>query len=310
MVEVSVTAGKDRVPLDICIGCQFAWFDPREFEQFRKQPRPTPERNRKKLPMAAREAIAAVELESEARKQAAESDFGREPPEDLWKIIPAMLGMPVEQEVNPIGRLPWLTWSLAAAIVLTFVFTVGNLPAVVEQFGLVPARALRHGGVTLITSFFLHAGLLHLVGNVYFLIVFGDNVEDYLGLGRYWSLVFGAAVAGAVLHILCDPRSMVPCIGASGGISGIIVFYALRFPRARLGFMIHFWLIFRWFYVPAWCAMIAWFLYQAILAYLQLAGVGHVSALAHLGGAGVGLGAWLVWRERAKVAGGLAVGRG
>ena len=77
----------------------------------------------------------------------------------------------------------------------------------------------------------------------------------------------------------------------------MIVFYALKFPRARLGFMLRWWFAFRWFYVPAWCALVGWLLLQALLTYQQLAGVSNVSALAHLGGAGVGAAAWALWRE-------------
>ena len=225
------------------------------------------------------------------------SDFGREAPEESWKWIPAIYGMPVEQEVKAVRCWPWVTWALAAVMVLTFAFTFANLGPVVEEFGLVPAEALRRGGVTFVTGFFLHAGLFHLIGNVYFLLVFGDNVEDHLGPWRYCLLVAAAAFLGDLLHIVADPRGVVPCVGASGGISGVIVFYALKFPRARLGFMFRWWLYFRWVYMPAWFALILWFLLQLFLAFQQLAGFGSVSALAHLGGAGIGLGAWLLWRE-------------
>jgi len=298
MVEVSVPVGGENVPLDLCAGCQFVWFDPHEFEQFLVQPRK--ESGPGPLPQPARERIALAKMET-AAERARGADFGGGAPEQSWKWIPALFGMPVEQEVNPVRCWPWITWGLAAAMVLTFVFTVANLPQVVEKFGLVPADALRHGGITLITGFFLHAGLFHLIGNLYFLLVFGDNVEDHLGPWRYWLLVAAAALVGDVLHILGDPRSVVPCIGASGGISGVIAFYALKFPRARLGFLFGFWFYFRWFHMPAWFALIGWFLLQLLLAHQQLAGASNVSALAHLGGAGVGVAAWLLWRESREI---------
>ena len=294
MAEVSVPVKQEPVLLDVCAGCQFVWFDPREFEQFSKPPRKPTQRER--LPEKAREAIAMAELKHEA-EVARGADFGDEAPDEPWKHIPAFFGMPVEHEVNPIRNWPLVTWGLSAIIVLMFAFTFANLGQVVQNFGLVPAQPWRHGGVTFVTSFFLHAGLFHVISNVYFLLIFGDNVEDHLGPWRYWMLLAAATLAGDLLHIAGEPRAMIPCVGASGGISGVIAFYALKFPRARLGFMIRYWAVFKWFYIPAWCALILWLLLQFLLASFQLAGMSSVSALAHLGGAGVGVGAWLLWRE-------------
>src|SRR5207249_4486791 len=117
------------------------------------------------------------------------------------------------------------------------------------------------------TSFFLHGGWVHLLGNLYFLLIFGDNVEDYLGRWRYLLLILLAMIVGDALHVLMDPRSAVPVIGASGGIAGIITFYALKFPRVRLGFLFRFW----WFHMPAYFALIMWVLLQFVGAWLQLA---------------------------------------
>lgn len=228
-------------------------------------------------------------------------DFGGEAPEETWKWLPALFGMPVEHEVNPVRCWPWVTWGLAAVMAMTFLFTFRNVPEVAEELGLIPAAPWRLGGLTLLASFFLHVGLFHLIGNTYFLLVFGDNVEDHLGLWRYGLLVLLAAFVGDLLHIAADPRDTTPCIGASGGISGVIVFYALKFPRARLGFMFRWWFVFRWFYVPAWFALIGWLALQALLTCFQLAGISNVSALAHLGGAGVGIVAWVLWREGREV---------
>ncbi len=98
--------------------------------------------------------------------------------------------------------------------------------------------------------------------------------------------------------MLGEPRSEIPCVGASGGISGIIVYYALQFPNARLGIVLRYWYIFRWFYSPAYFALVCWLGLQALTAYLHFSGATNVSALAHLGGATAGLIAWLLWRNR------------
>ena len=292
MVEVPVPVGPEETPLDVCTGCQLVWFDPHEFERFPQ--RPTESIDRDRVPQSVREKIAVAEAKAVAERSRG-SDFGDAAPEESWKWVLGFLGMPVEQNTNPLRSLPWITWGLAGLMAVTFLATWQH--DVVEQYGLIPAEALRHGGLTLLSSFFLHAGWIHLLGNAYFLLIFGDNVEDHLGRWRYVVLVAAAALAGDVLHVMADPRSTVPCIGASGGIAGVIVFYALRFPQARLGFMFRFWLYFRWFQMPAWFALILWFLLQLLLAASQLAGTSNISALAHLGGAAVGLVAWLLWRE-------------
>jgi membrane associated rhomboid family serine protease len=293
-VPIPVLPGQ-ALRLDVCVRCQFLWFDPHEFEHLPKAP--TRPDATKELPEKVREAIALADFQAFAKKQRGQ-DYGSEPPDEAWKWIPAMLGLPVEHDLHPVRSWPWATWGLATALVIATLATLSNLEGVVREFGLIPAEALRRGGLTLITSFFLHAGLFHLIANAYYLLVFGDNVEDYLGRLRFLGLLVAAALAGDVLHILGDPRSHVPCVGASGGISGIIVYYTLQFPEARLGLLIRYWLAFKWFYFPAYFALIAWVLLQIIGAYLQVKGVSNVSALAHIGGSGVGLIAWLIWRGR------------
>jgi membrane associated rhomboid family serine protease len=192
---------------------------------------------------------------------------------------------------------PLFTWAVALLITVVSVGAFFNLDAAVETFGLVPAEAWRYGGATFITSFLLHGGIFHLLGNLYFLLIFGDNVEDYLGKLRYGLLILAATVAGDLLYLLVASGSTMPCVGASGGISGIIVFYALKFPNARLGFMFRYFLYFHWFQIPAWGALALWLLMQGVGTYLQLNGLSHVGATAHLGGALAGFLAWLVWRK-------------
>ncbi len=163
----------------------------------------------------------------------------------------------------------------------------------------IPTEWYRVGGATLIASFFLHAGVWHLVGNTYFLVVFGDNVEDQLGWKRFAFLLLVAHIAGVAAHGLIDPRSSVPLIGASAGISGVIAYYAVAFPKARLGVLFFF--LF-WLRLPAYAWLVLWGLFQLLTAHAQLAGTTNVSALGHLGGAAVGFVAALVVRRRRREA--------
>ncbi len=295
MAEVPVQAGGGTVTLDVCTACQFVWFDAKKLEQLPAVPREPSLRER--LPEEAREKLALAQVKLlEQREQ--DGDFGGEAPDEEWKWLPALLGLPVEIDAAPAAGWPWLTWALAAAMAGTFALCAGNLPAAVDEFGLVPAQFARLGGITFVTSFFLHGGFWHLLTNAYFLLLFGGHVEDDLGRQRYALLIAVAALAGDLLHILGDPRGMAPCIGASGGISGAIAFYAMRYPRARLGFLFRFGLMVRWISMPAWAAMLVWLLLQGVMVVGQLRGAGNASALAHLGGFVVGLAAWLIWRAR------------
>jgi membrane associated rhomboid family serine protease len=291
-----VPDSEETLEIDICRRCQFVWFDTREFE---RTPSVAPRKPEMKplVSPASREAVAVWEAERVGRRQA-DQGYEEEAPAEAWKWLPAVLGLPVEQDVEPVSCWPWVTWGLAAAFALVFFVTSGNLGEIVKGYGLVPAEFWRLGGLTFVTSFFLHGGLGHLIGNVYFLLVFGDNVEDFLGRWKYVGLVAAAALVGDAAHIMCDTSSAIPCIGASGGISGVIVFYAMKFPEARLGFMVRHYYVWRWVCMPAFVALILWLLLQFGLAYLQVAGFSNVSAFAHLGGAGAGFFAWLVSKDR------------
>lgn len=264
MAFVAVPHGLRTFPLDVCTHCQFVWFDPREYE-------------------ALAEAVGEPEEPTKLVDK-------------KWKWIPAVFGMPVERKSSVLLDRPWLTWTLAATTTLVSLLAFSNLQTAILQFGLIPAQLWRYAGLTLLISFFLHGGWFHLLGNMYFLIVFGDNVEDYLGKGRYLLLLLLATLAGGLLHIALDPRSAIPLVGASGGISGLIVFYALQFPQARLLVLLR--PLFFWpLRIGARTALFLWILLQFVGVWQQVAGLSHVSSLAHLGGAGVGLLFWLKARK-------------
>ena len=289
-VALSDTASVD---VDVCPHCHFVWFDRGKIETLTPIPAkpPAPE-----LPAEARQLLAMQKIKDLA-DQSQGSDFDSAPPDEWWKWIAGFCGVPIEYDAPEEAHRPWATWILSAAIVVASVLAFSNLRPVVEQFGLIPAQATRLGGLTFVTSFFLHAGIIHLVGNMYFLLVFGDNVEDFLRPARYLTLIALAAFIGDLVHIASDPHSQIPTIGASGGIAGVIVFYALKFPRVHLGFLFRWFFYFRWIRMPAWFVLILWICFQLIGAWEQKLGISSVSSFAHLGGAAVGVVAWLMWRH-------------
>jgi len=216
--------------LDACRPCNLVWFDPGEFEAVPEGVVETPD----ELALRGREILANYKLErlnEQLRREAAASS---NPPDEEWKWVPAFFGLPVKIDDDDLKQWPWLTWSLAATIALVSILAFFDLHDAVHRFALIPAQVWRYGGLTLLTSFFLHGGVWHLISNLYFFLLFGDKVEDYLGRWRFALLILSATLAGDCLHVLFDPHSSTPCIGASGGIAGVIAFYALEFPRARL----------------------------------------------------------------------------
>jgi len=293
MIDVALS-DQAKINVDVCQHCHFVWFDAHEVDML--VPR-QPERTASELPQKAREMLAIAEVER-LSKQAEGSDFDSAAPEESWKQIAGFLGMPVEFDAPAEQRKPWATWLLSAVIICASLLAFSNLREVVQHFGLIPAEATRLGGLTFVTSLFLHAGIIHLAGNMYFLLAFGHAVENFLRPMRYLALIALAAFIGDLAHIALDPRSQTPCIGASGGIAGVITFYALNFPRMRLAFLMRWGFVwFHWIRLPAWFVFVLWILFQLIGAVEQKAGMSSVSSAAHLGGAAVGILAWLIWRK-------------
>ncbi len=290
MNVVSLAEAGGPLYLDVCPGCQFIWFDPNEFES-------VPEADQSSL--APKEELpvsnmALARAELALRQEGRDAELvSRDSPDNWWEAVFAVFGLPVEYDNQGLSDRPIVTWGLSALMVLLYIIAAPGLHTLVENWGLVPDDLYRHYGLTFISSFLLHGGIAHLLINLYFLLVFGDNVEDDLGRRKYGLLIVASALLGDAFHILVDPRSSVALVGASGGISGIIVYYALQFPKTRIGML----LFFRWYRVPAGLLLIFWLLAQVLGALQQASGFGNVSALAHLGGASVGFLFWLHSRQ-------------
>jgi membrane associated rhomboid family serine protease len=266
------------------------WFDPYEFENL-----PKIEMGKSQEPpltVKEREASALARLESLKKKQLQNDRNSRTGPDHWWHVIPALFGIPVEYNYMPLKHRPIATWSLAAVIILVSFMAFRNLRPAVENFGMIPAQFTRYFGFTLVSSFFLHGSYFHLIGNLYFLIVFGDNTEDVLGKRNYLLLIIIATIVGDIAHILGNLDSTIPCIGASGGISGVLAYYCLRFSKAKVGII----LFFRWIRLPVGIMLAIWIIFQILGAYRQILDLSNVSALAHLGGASIGILFW--WKTR------------
>ena len=293
MTIATLNVDDQAITLDLCQPCGFVWFDAAEYEAIPAGPPPPHvlgEIDPSRMTPEAREKLALMQVEriaEEARAQDAS-------PDEDWKAVPAMFGLPVELDAPPATRTPWATYLLSLLIAVVSLASFSHLDFIVDRFGLIPEECWRDHGLTLVSSFFLHAGFLHLFGNLYFLIVFGRSVENDLGPWRWLFLIFAADQTGNALHILGNYHDMTPCIGASGGISGLLAYYALRFPKMRLG-MLFYW---RWIQFPAWTAFAFWIVLQIYGAVSQHYGYSHVAALAHLGGVIPGIIFWRIWQNR------------
>lgn len=209
---------------------------------------------------------------------------------------------------NPTRTTPFVNWLLIAINVGVFVWTwttdvqnavqFGDVPSLVEGYGLVPRRFLYDPTTQLpsvFTSMFMHGGWFHLLSNMWFLHLFGDNVEDTLGHGRYLLFYLVCGVAAAAAQIAMDPSSTIPMVGASGAIGGVVGGYLVLYPRAPIlafNMVPLLWLFLGiMLVVPAWVIALIFLGQNLWLAYQNAggAGSGGVAFAAHLGGFFAGL---------------------
>jgi membrane associated rhomboid family serine protease len=204
------------------------------------------------------------------------------------------------RDVIPSRTFPFVTVTIIVLNVLAFVFELSLDPRALSEFvrvyGVVPAD---FHAPTLITSMFLHGGWSHILSNMWYLWIFGDNVEDQCGHGRFVVFYLLCGVAAALGQIVMNPQSVTPTIGASGAIAGVMGAYFLLFPQSRVLTLI-FW--FQVIEVPAIVLLGFWFLMQlvsagSIAASTNSAG-GGVAFAAHVVGFLAGLGGIFLFRRR------------
>ena len=190
-----------------------------------------------------------------------------------------------------------MTLNLIALNVAVFAYelSLGSaLEGFLRTYGVVPSRLAEGWTWTpILTSMFLHGGWLHLILNMWFLWIFGDNVEDRLGHARYLLLYLAAGVAAVVAHVTANPDSAVPTVGASGAIAGVLGAYFVAYPRARVTTLIPIFVFIHIADLPAWVVLGMWFVLQFLSGALAVgttqASAGGVAWWAHIGGFGAGV---------------------
>ena len=207
--------------------------------------------------------------------------------------------IPIKDD-NPTELRPVVTIALIAGCVLAFLWQVSHDPRgmnlIFLRMGVIPALLV--GGertpddfgalaptLTMFTSMFLHGGWMHLAGNMLYLWIFGNNVEDAMGHGRFIVFYLVCGVCAVFAQALPDPSSTIPMVGASGAISGLLGAYLLLYPHARVMVVVPIFYFIRILYLPAWIVLALWFVFQLINTAATAGGSGGGVAFgAHVGG--------------------------
>ena len=207
---------------------------------------------------------------------------------------------------NPSSKTPYVTYAIIIANIAMYLLTLPIFEGgtwLWTRLALYPL-AVVNGELLwgLVTHMFLHAGLMHIVGNMLFLWVFGDNLEEQMGHRGFLAFYLAAGLAAAAGQIVSEPFSPVPMVGASGAIAGVMGGYLLLFPRAKVDILAIFIIFFKVFTVPAWLVLGAWFALQVFGGFTVTGEEGGVAYWAHAGGflAGLAL-TWPLFLRRGGV---------
>jgi membrane associated rhomboid family serine protease/Zn-finger nucleic acid-binding protein len=268
MVEQQLP-GIIRTPVDRCQRCGGIWLDGHE---------------RRKLAKASTREGQGTKTERWLKRGA------------IW-AAQVLTQLPVEVD-NPARGTPWVVFSLLGVLLTVFLLQIYG-PIDTYTWAVVPGR-LRHEGDwwTLGTSILMHGAWVHILGNAYFLYVFGDNVEHLFGRARFLAFYLVAGLVGAAAQAWLSTKTALPVVGASGSIAGVLAAYVWAFPRQRL-FQVILWIQLK---VPVWIYLGVWVFFHVIMGLFGTGqGAEGVAWFAHLGGFLVGLGVTplvLAWRRR------------
>ena len=207
---------------------------------------------------------------------------------------------------NPSGRVPYITYALMALNIGIF---LAYLPIQDDQralfqfydaWAIVPVEISTGRDLhTLITSMFLHAGFMHLAGNMLFLFIFGDNMEDEMGHIPFLMFYLATGIAAGLMQVVAAPGSNIPTIGASGAIAGVMGGYLLMFPKAKVDILIILIIFFRILPIPAWIMLLLWLAMQIFGGLASPGDQGGVAYWAHAGGFIAGIVACIpMWLRR------------
>ncbi len=277
----SITLPSTDIKLDLCKYCQTLWFDNNEWKIAQQVHNPT--ESLKDL-NNLNYKYGKILIEHEQNKdpyKIEQAEFAN----NKIKFCMALLGLPSELEKDNFLSSPIVTWFLILVIMLVSIlgfkydqWYLANLSY--DSGSKSPTSVLR-----MLSSFFVHANYFHLISNLYFLWVFGDNVEDFLGKTKYLFLLTVSVVASCLLFSKFHPQHSISLIGASGGISGLIGFYIMKFPKRRFIALTRF----GFYSMPVIIFGGIFIFSQFLYALIELTGSSGIAYSAHLGGLVVGI---------------------
>ena len=193
------------------------------------------------------------------------------------------------RDTQPSYSRPVVTVFLIVLNILVFLFEMSLDPYsrnhFIAQYGLIPDR---FQASSMLTSMFLHGGWLHVLGNMWFLWIFGDNIEDILGSAKYLLFYLLCGIAASLTHVFFNPLSRLPTVGASGAIAGVMGAYMVKFPRSRIVTLVFVFIFVTTIDVPAFVMLLYWFVIQ-LFSGVGTVGYSHLSEggtawFAHVGG--------------------------
>lgn len=191
--------------------------------------------------------------------------------------------------------------TLSESALQSFIIQWGIIPGVITNPGKYPTSILAQtsGPVGIVTSLFIHVGWVHLIGNMLYLFIFGDNVEDILGHGKYVLFYLSCGIAASFAHVISNPTSHIPTVGASGAVAGVLGAYFVNFPRSRVLALIPIGVFLPVVEVPSIIFLFLWFVTNLLsgVASLGVQAQGGVAWWAHIGGFVVGMMLSVFWRR-------------
>jgi membrane associated rhomboid family serine protease len=218
------------------------------------------------------------------------------------------------KDINPTVRTPYVTVGLIVinAVVFLYELMLGpDLGTFIASYGVVPYELTRfedlvglyrgspvvHGQgpaflpTTLVTSMFLHGGFMHIAGNMLYLWIFGNNIEDILGPVKFLFFYLVCGIGAGILHVVLHPSSVLPTVGASGAVAGVLGAYLVAFPRARVLSLVFIVIFIQLVEVPAALVLVFWFVIQFFQGFASISTgtTGGVAWFAHIGGFLAGL---------------------
>ncbi len=218
-------------------------------------------------------------------------------PPSNWHFTPGVLGLPIEKDAIISGKGSWLTWAIAVCITIFSFFSASDIEKNINTIAISYDNFSKYGISIIFKSFLVQGNIWFLLINMYFFVVFGSFVEEFIGKFRFLILLVLATLFGDLLHIFAATPTSSSFIGASGGITGVMAFYVWRFPRSKIDFL------FGLIPLPNWCSApaYAFFMFWLMLLFFGITGLApalsHLSLLSILGGITVGVTYWFMSQE-------------